>query len=84
MNDQTEPYRRARVSELAAQQTDNRAELEARHGRVWNTNELRLEYEVTGYMAPYVIVKSRASGAAGSLEFQHEPRYYWGWQEDSP
>lgn len=84
MTDETESFRRARVSELAAQQTDNRAELEARYGRVWNTEELRQEWEVQGFMAPYVIVKSKASGAIGSLEFQHSPRYYFNWQEDSP
>ena len=84
MNNQTEPYRRARVADLAAQQTDNRAELEARHGRVWTTTELRQEFEVTGFMAPYVVVRSKASGAIGSMEFQHEPRYYFNWVEESP
>lgn len=82
MTDETEPYRRARVAELAAQQTDNRAELEARHGQVWNTTELNEEFRVTGFMAPYVIVRRKSDDAVGSLEFQHSPRYYFGWQED--
>jgi hypothetical protein len=82
--DETEPYRRARVSELAAQQTDNRTELEARHGQVWSTAQLREQFEVTGYMAPYVIVRRKADDAIGSLEFQHDPRYYFNFQEDEP
>jgi hypothetical protein len=82
MNDETEPFRRARVNQLAAQQTDNRAELETRHGKVWNTDELRTEFDVTGFMAPYVIVRRRSDNAVGSLEFQHEPRYYFSFQID--
>jgi len=82
MNDETEQFRRAGVNELAAQQTDNRAELEARHGKVWNTDELRTEFDVTGFMAPYVIVRRRSDNAVGSLEFQHEPRYYFSFQID--
>jgi len=84
MPDDTEAFRRARVSELAAQQTDNRAELEARHGQVWSTAELTEEFTVTGYMAPYVIVRRRKDDALGSLEFQHSPRYYFNFQEDRP
>jgi hypothetical protein len=84
MTDKTEPYRRARVAELAAQQTDNRAELEARHGQVFSTMELREFYEVTGFMAPYVIVTERSTGKVGSMEFQHEPRYYFNFVEDRP
>ena len=83
-NDETEPFRRARVAELATQQTDNRAELEARHGKVWNTQELQEEYAVTGFLAPYVIVRRKRDDAIGSLEFQHEPRYYWGFERDEP
>jgi hypothetical protein len=80
--DETEPYRRRRVAELAAQQTDNRKELEQRHGRVWNTAELGRDYEVKGFMAPYVIVRCKATDKLGSMEFQHEPRYYFGYQPD--
>jgi len=84
MTDDTEPFRRARVSELAAQQTDNRAELEARYGQVWNTAELGAEFSVTGFMAPYVIVRRKSDDALGSLEFQHSPRYYFTFQADEP
>jgi len=82
--DETEPFRRARVAQLAAQQTDNRAELEARYGQLWNTEQLSAEFTVTGFMAPYVIVRRKSDNAVGSLEFQHDPRYYFNWQEDRP
>jgi len=82
--DETEPFRRARVAQLAAQQTDNRAELEARYGQLWNTEQLTAEFTVTGFMAPYVIVRRKSDNAVGSLEFQHDPRYYFNWQEDRP
>lgn len=70
------------MAELAAAQTDNRSELETRHGRLWTTSELSQDFEVKGFMAPYVIVRRRSDGKMGSLEFQHDPRYYFGWQED--
>jgi len=82
--DETEPFRRARVAELAAQQTDNRQELEQRHGQVWNTEQLSEEFTVTGFMAPYVIVRRKSDNAVGSLEFQHDPRYYFSFQIDEP
>lgn len=53
INDETEPYRRARVRELAAEATGSRSELEARYGRTWTTAELRQDFEVLGFMAPF-------------------------------
>lgn len=76
--DETEPYRRQRMAELASEATDNRAELEARHGKVWSTEELREDFEALGFMAPLVVVRERATGKKGSLEFQASPRYYFG------
>ncbi len=32
-------------------------------------------------MAPFVIVRRRADGVKGSLEFQHNPRFYFNWVE---
>jgi hypothetical protein len=82
MSDPTQSYRRKRTAELAAEQTDNRAELEERHGQVFDPSELHQSYEVQGFMAPYVILRERATGKLGSMEFQHSPRYYWGFQAD--
>ena len=57
-----------------------RAALEATHGQVWNTDELQRDYDVTGFMAPFVVVKRKSDGVVGSLMFQHSPRYYYSFQ----
>lgn len=79
MDDPTEDIRRARLIELNAQ-PGSREALEAEHGQVWNTDELRQDFEVVGFMAPLIVVRRRSDGQKGSLEFQHNPRFYFGWQ----
>jgi hypothetical protein len=76
-----EMLRRVRLVELNIQAADRLA-LERRHGRVWDPGELRQEFVVIGYMARYVVVRRKANGVDGSLEFQHEPRFYFNWRED--
>jgi hypothetical protein len=34
-------------------------------------------------MAPFVIVTNLETGKKGSLTFQHHPRFYFLWSEDS-
>jgi len=60
----------------------NRSGLEARHGRVWDTVELAQDFEVLGFAAPFVVVRRRADQRLGSLLFQHEPRFYFAFEED--
>jgi hypothetical protein len=62
----------------------DRAALEARYGRVWDTQELAQEFDVLGFLAPFVAVRRKADGVTGSLEFQHEPRWYFHYQPDAP
>jgi len=81
MQDETENIRRARVAELNAGEP-SRAELEAQHGKLWTTTELTEEFEVKGFMAPFVVVRRKADGALGSLEFTHSPRFYFNWRAD--
>ncbi len=76
MSDPTEIIRRARCAELAAE-AGFRADLEARYGQVWSTDELTEEFEVLGFMAPLVVVRRKADGVTGSLEFQGRPRFYF-------
>lgn len=45
--------------------------------RVWDTKELQEDFEVRQFAAPYVVVKRKSDGAIGSLEFQHQPRFYF-------
>jgi len=62
----------------------SREALEASHGQVWDTDELRADFKVDGFMAPMVVVTRTADGVRGTMMFQHRPRFYFGFQEDRP
>ncbi len=79
--DPTEGARRALVAEINCELAE-RATLETRYGRVWNTAELANDFEVLGFAAPFVVVKRKADNKVGSLMFQHYPRFYFSFQED--
>jgi hypothetical protein len=80
MSDPTETARRERLAEINAE-PGSRMALEAQHGKVWNTEELGRDFDVTGFMAPYVVVKRKSDGVVGSLEFQHgPPRLYFNFE----
>jgi hypothetical protein len=79
MSDPTEPIRRERLKEINAE-PGTREALEAQYGKVWTTDELAAEFEVIGFMAPLVVVRRKADGVKGSLEFQHHPRLYFNFQ----
>jgi hypothetical protein len=50
--------------------------------QVWDTTEMRRDFDVTGFLAPFVVVRRKDDGAVGTLEFAHTPRYYWGFTPD--
>ena len=79
--DRTEPPRRERLAALNTEAVD-RSTLECRHGQVWDPGELKQDFIVLGFLAPYVTVRRKADNALGSLEFQHHPRFYFNWMED--
>jgi hypothetical protein len=74
--DVTETVRRAMVTEINSEATE-RAALEAKYGQVWNTEELRSDFTVRSFMAPFVMVVRKSDNFNGSLTFQHNPRYYF-------
>jgi len=76
MTDSTEEIRR----ELIASGQVER-DLELAHPR-WDTDALRREFDVIGFMAPFVVVKRKADGVKGSLEFTHSPRVYFNFVAD--
>lgn len=78
-DDPTEGPRRAMVAEINREPSD-RERLEALHGQVWDTEELQRDFTVTGFLAPFVVVRRKSDGAEGSLTFQHWPRFYWGFR----
>jgi hypothetical protein len=80
--DETEPIRRARLVEINSaveshNQEGERKRLENQHGQIWDAAQLAEEFDVVGFAAPYVVVKRKADGRKGSLEFQHTPRFYF-------
>jgi hypothetical protein len=81
--DPTERLRRERLAEINTAPAD-RQTLERRHGQVWNPVELKRDFNVLGFLAPFAAVRRRGDRAAGSLEFQHHPRLYFNWMEDEP
>ncbi len=81
MSDATESIRRELVAEINAE-PGSRAALEAEHGKVWDTSQLGVDFEVLGFMAPFVVVRRKADGVKGSLTFQHNPRFYFGFVAD--
>ena len=54
----------------------NREELEAKYGQVWDTEELRADFEVICFSYGCCIAKRRSDNVEGTLEFQHNPRFY--------
>lgn len=79
MLDPTESIRRQRLAEINAE-PGSREALEAEHGQVWDTSELAHDFIVVGFMAPLVVVKRKSDSVKGSLEFQHQPRFYFNFQ----
>jgi hypothetical protein len=76
-----EQAQRIRLQEINVE-PGSRQDVESRHGQVWDSEEMRRDFEVLGFCAPWTVVKRRADGVTGSLEFQHAPRMYWGFKED--
>ena len=76
MNDPTETTRRQQVAEINSE-PGSREALEAKHGQVWDTEQLQQDFDVTGFMAPYVAVNRKSDGTKGMLQFQHNPRFYF-------
>ena len=79
MTDPTESIRREMLAEINAQ-PGTREYLEAQHGQVWDTDQLRENFEVIGFGAPLVVVRRKDDGVTGSLMFQHSPRFYFNFE----
>ena len=76
MSDPTESIRRQMLAEINAA-PGSREYLEAKHGQVWDTDQLQEDFEVLGFAAPLVVVRRRSDGLKGSLTFQSSPRFYF-------
>jgi len=76
MNDETENVRRAMLA--SGQPQRDLAEAKER----WNNEELSRDFQVIGFIAPFVVVVRKSDGAKGSLEFTHSPRFYFNFVAD--
>ena len=81
MDDQTESIRREQVQQVNAE-AGSREALEATYGEVFDTTQLASDFEVLGFIAPYVIVRRKTDAVKGSLMFQHHPRFYFSFQPE--
>lgn len=81
MIDPLERTRRTRLTEINTT-PQIREELEAAYGQVWDNDDLTRDFQVSGFLAPFVVVHRKADGVLGSLEFQHSPRFYFNFQPD--
>jgi hypothetical protein len=78
-SDSTENIRRKMLAVINAQ-PGSREYLGAKHGQVWDTQQLSEDFEVLGFMAPLIAVRRKSDGQKGSLYFQHNPRFYFGFE----
>lgn len=81
--DETEEIRRLRQAELNRGLSREEIEVVFPGTKVYSTDELRAEWEIIGFFAPMVVVRSKADGGLGSFEFQHFPRFYFNYLKDS-
>jgi hypothetical protein len=72
MKDETEQLRREMLA------TGQPARDLAHAVQRWTTDELRRDFDVLGFMAPFVAVRRKSDGVTGSMEFTHDPRFYFG------
>ena len=81
MPDPTEALRKERLVELICE-PGSRADLEAQYRPVWTTDELSRDFSVVGFMTPFCVVVRHDDGVRGSVEFQHNPRFYFNFQPE--
>lgn len=58
-------------------------ELPASGEEQWDTEGLRRDFDVLAFQAPFVVVRRKSDGVQGSLQFNHHPRVYWGFEADA-
>ncbi len=78
--DHTEEFRRGLQQAINSNEAGREA-LETVYGQVWDTQQLQADFEVTAFLAPFVGVVRKADGKRGTLMFQHNPRFYFKFEE---
>ncbi|SRR6266702_2225824 len=72
--------RRERLAEINADPTC-RAALEEKYGQVWDTSQMGDDFTGEAFAAPFLVCTRKSDGKRGTLEFQHQPRYYFSFME---
>ena len=78
--DPTEPVRRSMLITINEIPGD-RERLEKEYVNVWDTEELQKDFTVHGFLAPFVKVTRKSDNKKGLMMFQHDPRFYFEFQE---
>lgn len=69
------------INPAVAAMDNPRAELEAMHGQVWDTQEMQKDFSVRSFAAPFIMVTRKSDNKNGSLMFSHSPRFYFDFSE---
>lgn len=81
MTDETEGIRRFLVgvinTSLSEDEETRLNELVTEYGYVWDTQGVQRDFEIEGFMAPFVVARRRADNVKGTLMFCHYPRFYF-------
>jgi hypothetical protein len=78
MHDPTENNRRYMVCKINDKAAEDKKAAIHKYGEpVWTTDEVRDEFEVDSFAAPFMLVRRKSDGRRGSLTFQHSPRFYF-------
>jgi len=49
---------------------------------VFDTDEIRSEFEILGFKKPFALAVNKTTGIRGTFLFQDNPRFYFGWSAD--
>ena len=81
------PQRQAMVAKLNSEVASDdpqveKTRLEQLHGvgNVFDTSEATAAFEFKSFLAPFVFVTRKSDGKSGLMEFQHYPRFYFGFK----
>ena len=83
MHDNTETTRKIHMVLINAGYSDNEIEryqeLVNTYGKdnVWTSDQISQDFNIEGFMAPYVVGTRRVDNVRGSLTFTHSPRFYF-------
>lgn len=79
--DPTEHLRRLEIAKINAAPQPKEVYMRAYGAdNVWTTDELKRDFEVLSFLAPFAKVQRQVDGVVGAVRFQHSPRIYFDFQ----